>query len=162
MTVRAIIRNKLPELVTADEHEVFLTLAERLARNNIGVLVVLDLTGRLLGILSERDLVRGMAKYNSAVFAHTARDLMTQKVHICTPADTEPQIMAQMVERHIRHMPVVDEGKVVGLVSLGDVVRHRLGKLGHRLGEDARPVTESSFGSFSRHLGARSSGPKIG
>lgn len=161
MTVRSIIREKLTDLITADEHEVFLTLAERLTRNNIGVLVILDLAGRLLGILSERDLVRGLTTHKSAVFAHTAADLMTRRVHVCTPADSEVQVMTQMVENHIRHMPVMEDGRVVGLVSMGDVVRHRLSKLGHRLGEDRRPVTEASFGSFSRHLGARS-GPKVG
>lgn len=161
MTVRSILRHKLTDVITADEHEVFLTLAERLTRNDIGVLVVLDLAGRLLGIISERDLVRGVTTYNSAVFAHTAGDLMTRRVHVCAPSDGEQQVMAQMVERHIRHMPVVEDGRVVGLVSLGDLVKHRLSKLGHRLGQDTRPVTESTFGSFSRHLGARS-GPKIG
>ena len=161
MTVRSIIRDKLTDLITADEHEVFLTLAERLSRNNIGVLVVLDLAGQLLGIVSERDLVRGVAAHKSAVFAHTAADLMTRRVHVCTPEDTEVQVMTKMVDNHIRHMPVMEDGRVVGLVSMGDVVKHRLGKLGHRLGEDRRPVTAASFGSFSRHLGART-GPKVG
>ena len=161
MTVRAIIRHKLTGLITADEHEVFLTLAERLSRHDIGVLVVLDLAGGLLGIISERDLVRGFSVHGANIMAHTARDLMTRKVLVCEPGDTEQQVMARMVERHIRHMPVVEEGRVVGVVSLGDLVKHRLGKLGHRLGEETRPVTESSFGSFSRHLGSRS-GPKLG
>lgn len=161
MTVSSIIRHKLTDLVTAGEHEVFLTLAERLTRHNIGVLVVLDLAGGLLGIISERDLVRGLARFNSAVFAHTARDIMTRNVHVCSPDETEVDVMLRMLEKHIRHMPVVQEGKVVGLVSLGDLVKQRLNKLGHRPGQVGTSVAEAVGGSFSRHLGART-GPRIG
>ena len=162
MTVRAILKNKSPEVYTADEHEVFLTLVERLTRHDIGVLVVLDLAGRLLGIISERDLVRGLARYTSSVFAHTARDMMTTKVYVCSPDEPESDIMLRMVENHIRHMPVMEHNKVIGLVSLGDLVEYRLRKLGHRPGQHAGvAVAEVGGGSFSRHLGLRP-GPKIG
>lgn len=156
LTARSIIRHKLTNVITAEEHEVFLMLAERLARHNIGVLVVLDLAGRLLGILSERDLVRAIARLSAGALALSARDLMTKKVTTCSPDDTEIQLMLVMVDKHIRHMPVVEDGRVVGLVSLGDVVQHRLQKLGHRRSEDRpAPTLESIGGSFSRHLGVR-------
>ena len=156
MTVRNIISSRQADVITADEHDVFLTLVERLNSHKIGALVVVDLTGRLLGIITEHDLVRVLAKNSAAAFALSARDLMTTKVASCTPDDTESHVMLQMVEKHISHMPVVMEGRVVGLVSLSDVIEHRLRKLGHRLDNGGvAPTLESIGGSFSRHLGSK-------
>lgn len=156
MTVRTIINRKVTGLITADEHEVFLSLAERLKKHDIGVLLVMDLAGGLLGIVSERDLVRAIARDSAGALALTARDLMTRPVIVCSPSDTELDLMMKMVEKRIRHVPVMEDGRVVGLVSLGDVVEQRLTKLGHRLGESrVAPTLESIGGSFSRHLSAR-------
>ena len=156
MTIRTIINRKVMGLITADEHEVFLSLAERLKKHDIGVLLVMDLAGGLLGIVSERDLVRAIASGSANALALTAQDLMTRKVIVCSPNDTELDVMMKMVDRHIRHMPVVDDGRVVGLVSLADVVKQRLTKLGHSVGETrATPSLDSIGGSFSRHLAAR-------
>lgn len=156
MTISAIIKQKITSLITADEHEPFLTLAERLARHNIGVLVVLDVAGGLLGIVSERDLVRAIATHKSAALAYTARDVMTTKVIVCTPQQMEVQVISTMLEKHIRHMPVVDNGRVVGLVSLGDAVKQRMRKLGHGTHAASDGGTGSQpIGNFSRHLGAR-------
>ena len=158
MTIGAIIKQKTSNLFTADEHEPFLTLAERLTRHDIGVLVVLDHAGALLGILSERDLVRAIAVHKANALAHTARDVMTRKVIVCTPQQTEAQVMATMVEQHIRHMPVVEHGRVVGLVSLADAVKQRLRKLGHAASSSsaASSGTDRTIGNFSRHLGPKS------
>ena len=157
MTISAIIKQKISGVITADEHDAFLTLAERLTRHNVGVLVVLDVADRLLGILSERDLVRAIATHKSAALAHTARDMMTTNVIVCSPAQTEAQVISTMLEKNVGHLPVVDDGKVVGLVSLGDAVQQRMKKIGH----DQHAVAASSsaqtpIGNFSRHLGARS------
>lgn len=152
MTISTIIKQKTTDLITAGEHEPFLTLAERLTRHDIGVLVVLDHAGAILGIVSERDLVRAIATHKTAALAHTARDVMTKKVLVCTPQHTESQVMATMVDAHIRHMPVVENGRVVGLVSLGDAVKQRLGKFGH----EGSSTTSVPVGNFSRHLGAKS------
>jgi len=156
MTISAIIKQKISGVITAGEHEPFLTLAERLTKHNIGVLVVLDVADGLLGIVSERDLVRAIATHHSAALAHTACDVMTSKVIVCTPEQTEVQVMSTMLEKHIRHMPVVENGRVVGLVSLGDAVKQRMRKLGHQ----PQAAADSSaaprpIGNFSRHLGAR-------
>ena len=157
MTIGAIIKQKTSDLITADEHEPFLTLAERLTRHNIGVLVVLDHAGALLGIISERDLVRTIAEHKVNALAHTARDVMTRKVIVCTPQQTEAQVMATMVKSHVRHMPVVEHGRVVGLVSLADAVKQRLRKLGHASASSgASNGTHRTIGNFSRHLGPKS------
>ena len=152
MTISTIIKQKTTDLITAGEHEPFLTLAERLTMHGIGVLVVLDHAGAILGIVSERDLVRAIATHKSAALAHTARDVMTKEVIVCTPQQTESQVMTTMVDAHIRHMPVVENGRVVGLVSLGDAVKQRFGKLGHA----ATSAVSAPIGNFSRHLGSKS------
>lgn len=133
----------------------FLTLVERLTRNDAGALVVLDPADRLLGIITERDLLRALARFNAAVFAHTARDIMTTKVITCAPEETDVQVLTRMTDRQVRHMPVVENGRVIGMVSIGDMVRHRLSKLGHRLQETASASSDATRGSFSRHLGPR-------
>lgn len=156
MTINAIIKQKITGIISADEHEPFLTLAERLARHDIGVLVVLDVAGGLLGVVSERDLVRAIATHKSAALAHSARDVMTNKVIVCTPEQTEMQVISTMLEKHIRHMPVVENGRVVGLVSLGDAVKQRMRKLGHGTpGPALIDAGTQPIGNFSRHLGAR-------
>lgn len=153
MSAGSIISRKLTELITAQEHDVFLSLAERLERRNIGVLIVMDLANRLLGIVSERDLVRAIARHSAGAFALTAQDVMTRKVVVCSPDETETQVMVKMIDKGIRHMPVVDAGRVVGLVSMRDLVQQRLKKLGLRLGDSTvAPTLESMVGSFSRHL----------
>ena len=79
---------------------------------------------------------------------------MTANVVTCSPEDTEAHVMMQMVEKHISRMPVVEDGRVVGLISLGDVIEQRLRKLGHRLDDGGvAPTLQSIGGSFSRHLG---------
>lgn len=155
MTVRTVSRQSRSAVITAQEHDVFLTLVERLTRNDAGALVVLDPADRLLGIITERDLLRALARYNTAVFAHAARDIMTTKVTTCSPEETDVQALTRMAERQVRHLPVVEEGRVVGMISIGDMVRHRLAKLGHRMQESVGAGSESPRGSFSRHLGPR-------
>lgn len=156
MTVRTIVNRKHTPVTIAEEHEVFLTLVERLNKDKVGALVVLDLAGRLLGIITERDLVRVLARSSTAAFALTARDLMTANVVTCSPEDTEAHVMMQMVEKHISRMPVIQEGRVLGLICLADVIEQRLRKLGHRLDDGGiAPTLESIGGSFSRHLGSK-------
>lgn len=162
MTVASIIKHKLSGLISAGEHDTFLSLAEKLACRSIGALVVLNSEGGLAGIISERDLVRAIAKHQAAALAHTARDMMTKTVFVCSPEETEIQVMLYMLEKRIRHMPVVDGGKVVGMVSLGDAVKHRLVQIGRLLKEvDQEPNSEKRLGLFSRHLASRSE-PKVG
>lgn len=93
-----------------------------LAQHNIGALVVVDTGLRPIGILSERDIVRAAAK-NEAVFSLLVSQLMTRDLVLGTPGDDLGAVGQTMVQRRIRHLPVVDGGKLVGMISIGDVVK---------------------------------------
>src|SRR5260370_2866227 len=90
-----------------------------LARHNSGALIVADAAGKPVGILSERDIVREAAK-NEAVFARRVGDLMTRDVIMGQPHDDLQAVANTMTEKRIRHLPVMDKGKLVGIVSIGD------------------------------------------
>jgi CBS domain-containing protein len=81
------------------------------------------------GILSERDIARGLAHHGAAVLERTVGDLMTSEVTTCVANDTVDQLMATMTDLRIRHVPVVESGRLAGIVSIGDVVKWRLGEL---------------------------------
>lgn len=106
-------------------------------------------------------MMHGLARFSAAAFAHTARSLMTRNVQVCASDDGASSVMLKSTQRHIRHMPVVQDSRLVGLVSPGDLVKQRLSKLGNRLGGGGgTSIATAVGGSFSRHLGARS-GPRI-
>jgi CBS domain-containing protein len=113
--------------ITADA-----TVAEavsRMAARRIGALVV-SADGRSIdGVISERDIVRGLAAFGAVILERPVRALMTNEVHTCRSADTVDGVMAIMTARRIRHVPVVDDDVMVGIVSIGDVVKHRIGEL---------------------------------
>jgi len=162
MTVSAIIKHRLSTLVTAAESDGFQAIADKLSTHNIGAVVVLADAGKLAGIISERDLVRAVTQHKAAVFGVTAKDMMTRKVYVCTPHQTEIEVMKYMLEKHIRHMPVVDGGTVVGMVSLADAVRYRLVKiklLFEGVGLDHEQVRD--LGIFTQHLRHKTE-PKAG
>jgi CBS domain-containing protein len=101
--------------------------ARLLAGNRIGALVVLEGDGSLSGMLSERDIVRGLAQSGDSCMTHKVRDLMTADVFVCHENDTLEQLMQTMTAKRIRHLPVIDDsGKVAGIVTIGDVVKSRL------------------------------------
>jgi CBS domain-containing protein len=107
------------------------TVAEAVAllnRHNIGAVVVTSDGRSIDGILSERDIVRALEGHE-AVLDKPVSELMTAAVMTCDPCDTVDALMATMTERRIRHLPVVDQGALSGIVSIGDVVRHRVDEL---------------------------------
>jgi CBS domain-containing protein len=104
-------------------------LDARLEENNVGQLVVWAAGGSLDGIVSERDVVRRLHGEGAALLSRTVGDIMTVTVATCAPADTVEDLMRLMTERRIRHVPVVADGQLVGLVSIGDVVKHRMDEL---------------------------------
>jgi CBS domain-containing protein len=121
-------------LKTKSSNEVATTTAERsiadashlLHQRRIGALVVVDETGGIVGILSERDIVRGLAQKGEAVLSMMIRDLMTSNVLVCSPEDSLEHLMSMMTSNRIRHLPVVDNGKLAGIITIGDVVKSRL------------------------------------
>ncbi len=89
-------------------------------------MLILGVDRRIVGILSERDIVRALAERGAGALDEPVSRIMTRKVSTCTEGDTVSSIMERMTEGKFRHLPVVDQGRLVGIVSIGDVVKHRL------------------------------------
>ena len=122
MNIASVLARKGPRVITVRPEQTVRQALGLLSEHNIGALVVVDDAGGPVGILSERDIVRAAAR-NEAVFGETVRALMTRNVILGTPADELIAVGATMTERRIRHLPVVDRGRLVGMVSIGDVVK---------------------------------------
>jgi CBS domain-containing protein len=124
-----LLRHKGSEVVTAVPELSVSGLLEDLSRHNIGAMVVVDETGALVGIVSERDVVRRLNERGSELLHAPVAEIMTTQVVTCEPGEAVDNLAAIMTERRIRHMPVVEHGRLVGLVSIGDVVRSRIEQL---------------------------------
>jgi len=126
VTVAQILKQKGRTVVTAEPSQTLESIVGVLAVHRIGAVLIRDTAGRIAGIVSERDIVRALAEHGAAALHRTAAEVMTRNVHTCTPGDTEAGLMAEMTEHRIRHLPVVEAGKLVGIVSIGDVVKRRI------------------------------------
>ncbi len=126
MAVAHILRQKGTSVFTVEPGDSVQTIVDMLARHRIGAVVVVDPAGGIAGIVSERDVVRAMVGDVAAVVSMTAKDIMTAKVRTCSPTDSEAELMQMMTESRIRHLPVVANGRVTGMVSIGDVVKLRI------------------------------------
>ena len=124
--VAAILRHKGHEVIAGSPAATIAEVAEVLRARRIGAVLVTDSLGQLLGIVSERDIVRSMAAHGAATLERTAAQLMTQVVVTATPGTTVPEAMHLMTEHRVRHIPVLDNGRLAGLVSIGDVVKARI------------------------------------
>lgn len=113
--------NDGPQLVTLGPSDTVAALVEALAEHNVGAVVVVD-GDRVAGIASERDVVRRLAERGAQVLDQPVEQIMTTSVVTCSSGDAVDSIAATMTERRIRHMPVVDDGALAGVVSIGDVV----------------------------------------
>ena len=125
MTVEAILRRKGPDVVTTTPETSIKSAAELMHEKNIAALMVVK-DETTLGIVTERDIVRAFARDGGAIGAKPVQDIMTRKLITGTPADSVKHVMQVMTAKRIRHFPVYKDGKLAGLVSIGDVVRHRL------------------------------------
>jgi CBS domain-containing protein len=128
MQVREILAAKGQRMVTIRPDATIATAVHRLALERIGALVVSEDGRTIAGILSERDVIRGLAEDGGDIMGTDRRvaDLMTRNVTTCRPDDQVKAIMAEMTRRRFRHVPVLDNGRLVGIVSIGDVVKSRL------------------------------------
>ena len=104
-------------------------LLEDLARHNVGAMVVCDETGTVVGIVSERDVVRRLHERGAELLHAPVSEIMTTSVVTCEPSEAVDSLASTMTERRIRHMPVVSGGKLIGIVSIGDVVKSRIEQL---------------------------------
>jgi CBS domain-containing protein len=129
MSVRQILKAKGSNVVTVHQDMTIRDVVATLARERIGVVVVSDDGTTVAGILSERDIIKGLAEKGSKLLDLAARDLMTRSF---TPAKVDMSILHvldTMTQGRFRHMPVIDDGKLAGLVSIGDAVKARLDML---------------------------------
>jgi CBS domain-containing protein len=126
MAVAHILKQKGRTVVTVQPAQTLQDVANILAKHRIGAVVVVDPGGAIAGIVSERDVVRAVAEHGATALSRMARDAMTAKVRTCTPRDTETELMALMTEHRIRHLPVVEDGRLAGMISIGDVVKMRI------------------------------------
>jgi CBS domain-containing protein len=129
MDVASILRTKGSSVATEPPEAMIADIAARLKDEKIGALIVSDDGVKVLGIISERDIVRGLADHGLDLLEKRADDLMTTEVLTCTPNDTTGDLMAVMTEQRIRHIPVTEDGALCGIVSIGDVVKDRLDEI---------------------------------
>jgi CBS domain-containing protein len=126
MTVSAILAGKGREVVTIEPSATLASAVALLAEKRIGAVIILGAERRVVGILSERDIVRTLAERGANALAEPVSQSMTRKVYTCNESETVSTIMERMTDGKFRHVPVVDQGALVGIVSIGDVVKHRL------------------------------------
>jgi CBS domain-containing protein len=125
MTVRAILDTKGHQIESVEPDARLSSAIKTLAERRIGAVLVMS-QGRMEGILSERDIVRVLGERGAAVLDEPVGAVMTRKVVSCRQADTVAAIMEMMTSGKFRHLPVVEDGRVVGLISIGDIVKWRV------------------------------------
>ncbi len=126
MNVQTILKSKGTDVITVSRDITVTEFSAFLCDNRIGAVVVCADDGGIVGIMSERDVVRGLFRRGAEVLELPVSELMTKDVHTCKPGDTVIDVMAIMTDRRIRHVPVVERGKLKGIVSIGDLVKHRI------------------------------------
>jgi CBS domain-containing protein len=129
MNVEAILRGKGRAVATIRPDQAIAAALAALRERNIGALVVSEDGDGVDGIISERDIVHGLAEHGSALLSLNVAGVMTRRVATCDPADSVADLMAEMTNRRIRHLPVVRDGRLVGIVSIGDLVKNRLDEI---------------------------------
>jgi CBS domain-containing protein len=126
MNVAAILKLKGRNVVTIASEMSLLDVAKLLQEKRIGCIVIEGDDGKVAGIVSERDIVRAIGKSGAKVLKEPVANYMTRAVVTAREADTIDRLMSEMTAHHFRHMPVVERGRLVGLVSIGDVVKMRI------------------------------------
>ncbi len=126
MTVRAILKGKGAAVVTAVPGETLHRIAQLIAEYKIGAVLIIDKEGRPVGILSERDIVNALAAFGAAALGLSAAETMTRALVTCKPTDTADEILTVMTNSRVRHLPVMEDGQMIGIVSIGDVVKRKL------------------------------------
>lgn len=128
MNVDAVLAAKGREVATVEPSATLENVAQRLRLERIGSLVVLD-RGKVVGMIAERDVVHAFAAHRAETSAVRVADVMTRNVVSCRPDDSLTRVLGTMTRHRVRHLPVIEAGRLVGLVSIGDAVKHRLDEL---------------------------------
>jgi CBS domain-containing protein len=128
MSIEAILKRKGKSVVTTEPGTSVKRAAEMMRENNIAALLVVD-GAAIRGIVTERDIVRGLVHYGADLLAKPVKEIMTEKLITGAPDDSVKHVMGVMTRHRIRHFPVLRNGRLEGLISIGDVVRHRVDDL---------------------------------
>lgn len=126
MLIAHVIRDKGAEVHTLSAEATLQQAAEQLLEKRVGALVVFDGGGDIVGVFSERDLVREIARRGAGALNESVGAAMTRNVITAHEDETVDDCLARMTDRRVRHLPVLVEGKVIGIVSIGDLVKHRI------------------------------------
>lgn len=126
MFLEQIVKEKGGQVYSVAESATLKECAELLEKRKVGAMVILNEAGSLIGVISERDIVRNIAKSGAASLSGRVGEVMTRQVVTARPRDTVESAMSRMTDRRIRHLPVVEGGRLVGVVSIGDLVKWRL------------------------------------
>ena len=125
MQVQAILGNKGGTVVSIQPQATIADACRLLAEHRIGAVLVME-DDRVVGVFSERDTVRALAQHGGDALDIRLSEVMTRDVLTCSPEDGIDDIMGVMTARRVRHLPVVEDGRLIGIVSIGDVVKYRL------------------------------------
>lgn len=131
MIVKTILSAKGSDVISIEPTATLETAVRTLADRRIGALLVLGTDRRVIGILSERDIVRVLAEQGAGALSQPLSQVMTRKVVTCNSSETIGVIMERMTAGKFRHVPVVEQDQVIGVVSIGDVVKYRLQEMEH-------------------------------
>ena len=144
MTIAKILRLKGSRVVSVGTQDDAATIVRTLSENRIGAVLVRDPAGDVLGIVSERDVVRCLAMHGAEAVKLPAAQLMTRALHTVTPRTMVTEALEMMTDRRVRHLPVIEEdGSLAGLVSIGDLVKARIDEALHEA-EELRHYVESA------------------
>jgi CBS domain-containing protein len=128
MRIADVLQNKGPSVVTIDPDATVKELLAGLTEHNIGAMVVVGSDG-LAGVASERDVVRQLHVHGASMLARPVSAIMTSVVATCTKADSADDVSALMTKNRVRHVPVLEDGRLAGIVSIGDIVKSRMEEL---------------------------------
>ncbi|MDF2365888.1 CBS domain-containing protein [Sneathiella sp.] len=126
MNVAGILKVKGNDVITVVPSDNIAAVSNILGEKRIGAVLVVDKFGKLCGVLSERDIVRSLSESGDGCLKLLASDLMTSDLVTTSPSETIDNVMALMTEKRIRHLPVLEDGKLAGFISIGDVVKSRM------------------------------------
>jgi CBS domain-containing protein len=126
MTVAAILKHKGARVETVRPNATVQQVCDQLSTKHIGAAVVLGAAGEVVGVVSERDIVHAVAKHGPQALGRSIDEIMTRDVVTCRMTDTSEGLMEMMTRGRFRHVPVVEGGRLVGIVSIGDVVKRRI------------------------------------
>lgn len=129
MRVASLLSSKGSDIVSLRDDQTIGDAVTLLCERKIGATIVLDSAGKLAGILSERDIIRGLGVSGGDISDKSVSSLMTSSVECCAPDDTVDSIMQRMTMGRFRHMPVMEDGSLIGIISIGDVVKNRINDL---------------------------------